>query len=336
MSVIRTDDAPSVEALVHQEVAPERSRRKKRRRHPAIYLALLPVFLFLGMFEYFPAGSGIWHSFWDWKPGGESVFVGFDNYVTMFQDEIWWSSFRNLGIIFVFSIVSWVLPLLASELLITLRSTRSAFVYRTLLILPMAFPGVVTALVWQFFYHPNHGVFNEILGMLGLESLAQNWVGDPRTALLSLLLVGFPFIAGLPFLILYSSLSNIPTEIFEAAAMDGVGRLRRVFTIDLPLIANQMKILIFLAVISTLQYGFTAYLLTGGGPDNATIVPILRILNVAYQGQDWGYATALSTTLFAITLFFSVLVVFLRRPDPELRRQRQQQRSTNHRRKGTT
>ena len=331
MSATRMDDPPGLRSSAKPS-AVERAPRRPRRWHPAIYLALLPVFVFLGMFEYFPAGSGIYHSLWDWNPGGESVFIGFDNYVKMFQDDIWWSSFRNLGIIFVFGVVSWLLPLLASELLITLRNGRSAFVYRTLLILPMAFPGVVTALVWQFFYHPNHGVFNEILGALGLHALEQNWVGNPRIALLSLLLVGFPFIAGLPFLIFYSALSNIPTEIFEAAAMDGVGRIRRVFTIDLPLIANQMKILIFLAVIGTLQYGFTAYIITGGGPDNATVVPILRILNVAYQGQDWGYATALSTTLFAITLFFSVLVVFLRRPDPE-RRQQRRQRADERRRK---
>jgi len=180
----------------------------------------------------------------------------------------------------------------------------------------MAFPGIVTALVWQFFYHPNNGVINKTLEAIGLGGLAQNWVGDPRIAMLALLFVGFPFIAGLPFLIFYSTLQNIPSEIMEAAALDGVGRLARVWRIDLPLMAGQIKILFFLAIVGTLQYGFTAYVVTGGGPDNATVVPILRIINVAYQGQDWGYAAALSTTLFAITLVFSCIVVFARRRRP--------------------
>lgn len=286
----------------------------RRKRVPlGVYLALIPVFVILGVFQYYPAFSGIYHSFFDWKPATESVMIGWDNYVKMMSDTIWWDSFRNLGLIFVFGVLTWIIPLFAAELLVSLRGRRSPFVYRTLLIVPMAFPGIVTALVWQFFYHPNNGVFNKTLEAIGLGALTQNWVGDPDIAMLSLLFVGFPFIAGLPFLIFYSTLQNIPNEVLEAAALDGVGRFARVWRIDLPLMAGQIKILFFLAIVGTLQYGFTAYVVTGGGPDNATVVPILRILNVAYQGQDWGYAAALSTTLFAITLVLSCFIVFSRR-----------------------
>jgi raffinose/stachyose/melibiose transport system permease protein len=99
----------------------------------------------------------------------------------------------------------------------------------------------------------------------------------------------------------------------EAAALDGVGRVRRVWLVDLPLMVSQLRILLFLAVVGTLQYGFVAYIVTGGGPDNATMVPILRVLAQAFQGQQWGYAAALSTTLFLITLAFSSIVMFVRR-----------------------
>jgi raffinose/stachyose/melibiose transport system permease protein len=110
-------------------------------------------------------------------------------------------------------------------------------------------------------------------------------------------------------------LRGIPPEIFESAALDGVGRFRRFWTIDLPLMARQFKLLFFLAIIHTLQYGFMAYVVTAGGPDDATTVPVLRMLNVAFQGQDWGYAAALASTLFLITLLFSAIVVFVRRSD---------------------
>ncbi|GAA0431875.1 sugar ABC transporter permease [Leifsonia naganoensis] len=290
------------------------SPRRRRRRIPVgVYLALVPVFALLGMFQFYPAISGIWYSFWNWIPSGGSTFIGFDNYVAMFSDGVWWDSFKNLGIIFVFGVVMWIFPLLAAELLISLRGQRASFVYRTLLIIPMAFPGVVTALVWQFFYDPNNGVFNAALTAIGLGDFTQNWTGSPNTALLSLLFVGFPFIAGLPFLLMYSSLQNIPREIFEAASLDGVSRLRRIWTFDLPLMASQVRVLLFFAVVGTLQYGFTAYILTNGGPDNATQVPILRVLNQAFQAQKWGYAAALSTTLFAITLVLSCIVMFVRR-----------------------
>ncbi len=312
MSVVIIDTRKAAEVIVVDEVKPRREGR--RRTFPWFaYVALLPLFIVLGLFQYYPALSGVFFSFWDWKPAGGSIFIGIDNYITMLGDEIWWKAFTNLGLIFVFGVASWIIPLLAAELIITLNSRRAQFVFRTLLIVPMAFPGVVTALVWSFMYHPNNGVINRALEAVGLGSLAQNWIGDPDLALWALLFIGFPFIAGLPFLIIYSSLQNISREIFEAAELDGVGRIRRFWSIDLPLMATQVKLLLFLGVVGTLQYGFLAYIVTSGGPDNSTMVPILRMLNVAYQAGDWGYAAALSTTLFVITLVFSCVIVFFRR-----------------------
>ncbi|GAA4998311.1 carbohydrate ABC transporter permease [Actinopolymorpha pittospori] len=288
-----------------------------RRRFPwYVYLALLPLFVTLAMFAYYPAVSGIWHSFYEWRPGFDSPFVGLDNYVTMLADDLWWRSFRNLGFIFVFGVtIAWAIPLLAAELVISLESKRAQFVFRTLLIAPMAFPGVVTVLLWAAMYEPNNGVINRVLKGVGLGGLAQNWVGDPHFALLSLLFIGFPFVAGLPFLVFLTTLQNVSSEVFEAAALDGCGRLRRLTAIDLPLMASQLKLLVFLATISVLQYGFAAYLLTGGGPDNATQVPVLRMLGVAFQGSDWGYAAALSTTLFVMTILLSIVIVYVRRKD---------------------
>jgi len=312
-----TMDAPS--RVPSSTVDPHNAERPRRKRAVRwwIYLALLPLALIIGYFAYYPAVSAIFWSFFHWQPAGVSTFLGFGNYITMFGDQIWWQSFRNLGFIFIFAVVSWVLPLLAAELLISLRSARWQYVMRTLLIIPMAFPGVVTALVWGFFYSPNDGVINQTLKALGLSALAQNWTGQNSTALLSLLFVGFPFIAGLPFLIFYSSLQNIPNEVLEAAQLDGVGRFARFWQIDLPLMASQVRILLFLAVVGTLQYGFVAYVLTQGGPDNATMVPILRMINVAFSGGDWGYSAALSTTLFLITLIVSVVVMMARKRGSE-------------------
>lgn len=303
-----------LEASQH-EAAPRRPSRRRPRFRWSIYLPLLPLAAVIGIFAYYPAASGIFWSFFNWQPAGDSSFLGIGNYVTMMADDIWWKSFRNLGIIFAFGFVSWVFPLLSAELLVSLKSAKWQYAIRTLLIIPMAFPGVVTALVWGFFYDPNAGVINQTLKAIGLGGLAHNWIGQSDSALVALLFVGFPFIAGLPFLIFYSSLQNIPTEVLEAAELDGVGRVRRFWTIDLPLMASQVRILFFLAVISTLQYGFIAYLLTSGGPNNATIVPILRMISVAFTGGNWGYSAALSTTLFVITIVFSAVVVFVRRKD---------------------
>ena len=291
--------------------SPRRTTRPQFRI--TVWLALLPLIAVLGAFAYFPALSSIFWSFFNWVPAGVSTFLGGANYARMMSDGTWWRSFGNLGIIFVFNLASWILPLLAAELLVTLKSDRWQYVIRTLLIIPMAFPGVVTALIWGFFYDPNAGLFNQFLRAIGLKAFEQNWTGSPSTALVALLLVGFPFIAGLPFLIFYSSLQNIPKEVLEAAQLDGVGRWARLWRIDLPLMVSQIRILFFLVVVATLQYGFVAFVLTSGGPDNATMVPVLYIINQAFSAGDWGYAATLSTTLFAITLALSLFSLFIGR-----------------------
>ncbi|CAL9362216.1 MULTISPECIES: carbohydrate ABC transporter permease [Streptomyces] len=297
---------------------PKSKRAAPPKRHFPwfVYVGLLPLFALLGLLAYYPAFSGVYHSFFDWRPGFDSPFVGLDNYREMLADDLWWDSFKNLGYIFVVSVtVMWFFPLLAAELVISLRSERLQFAFRTILIVPLAFPGVVTVLVWSFIFDPNDGMLNQALDAVGLGSLAHNWVGDPATALAALLVIGFPWVASLPFLVFLTALQNIPKEVFEAAALDGCGRWRRVISIDLPLMAAQMKLLFFLATISVLQFGFAAYLVTGGGPDNATQVPVLRMISIAFQGSDWGYAATLSTTLFVITALLSGVLTLIRRKE---------------------
>lgn len=279
-----------------------------RRRIPwGVYLVLLPTFAALAVFAYYPALSGMLHSLYEWRPGFASPFVGLENYVTMLGDDLWWASFRNIGIIFVWAVtLMWVFPLLAAELVMSLSSERLRFVFRTLLILPLAFPAVVNVLLWQFMYDPRDGVVNSLLRAVGLDGLASNWIGDPDTALTALMTVGFPWVASLPFLVFLSALQNVPAEIYQAAEVDGAGRLRRLWSIDLPMMLRDVKLLLVMAVIAVLQYGMQAHIMTKGGPDNATQVPVLRMLDAAFLDTDWGYAAALGTVLFVLTLAVSV------------------------------
>ncbi|MGW4799575.1 carbohydrate ABC transporter permease [Nonomuraea sp. NPDC004297] len=250
------------------------------------------------------------HSFFEWRPGFASPFVGLENYRTMLGDDLWWASFRNIGIIFLWAVtLMWVFPLLAAELVMSLSSERLRFVFRTLLILPLAFPAVVNVLLWQFMYDPRDGVINSLLRAVGLDGLAGNWIGDPSTALVALMTIGFPWVASLPFLVFLSALQNVPVEIYQAAEVDGAGRLRRFWSIDLPMMFRDVKLLFVLAVISVLQYGMQAHIMTGGGPDNATQVPVLRMLDAAFLDTSWGYAATLGTVLFAMTLVVSVVAL---------------------------
>ncbi|MGX5681918.1 carbohydrate ABC transporter permease [Schumannella luteola] len=291
--------------------------RRPRKRFPWwAYAVLAPSIALLALFGYYPGLSGIFYSFFDWRPAFDSEFVGLENYERMLTDQVWLQAFANLGIIFAASVTAmWLLPLLAAELVISLRSSRLQFLFRTLLIVPLAFPGVVTVLLWGFIYDPNTGVLNEFLSAIGLDALRGNWLGNPSTALVALIFVQFPWIASLPFLVFLTGLQNIPQEVFEAAEVDGTSRWQRFIHIDLPLLFGQLRLLFFLAVVQVLQFGFSAYLLTGGGPDNATMVPVIHALNQAFGGSDWGYAAALSTTLFVLILGLSLAALFVRRSE---------------------
>jgi len=284
---------------------------RRRRRIPwGVYLALVPALGLLGFFGYYPGISGLVHSLTNWEPGFSSPFVGLANYRAMWHDSLWWDSFVHLGIIFVVAVTAmWVIPLAAAELLITLSRPRWRLFFRYLLIVPLAFSPVIQVLTWQLIYDPNVGVLNEFLGKVGLTALENNWLGDPNTALWALIFINFPWIAGLPFLIFSIGLQNIPGEIFDAAAIDGAGRWKRFLAIDLPLLLRQVKLLFFLAVVFVLQYGFAPYIATQGGPDNATTVPVLRIVGVAFDAGEWGYAAALSTTLLLIMMLMSGLTL---------------------------
>jgi raffinose/stachyose/melibiose transport system permease protein len=304
---------PDLPVIGETEAAPRRRRKKVAWW---AYAVLAPSIILLAVFGYYPGLSAMFFSFFDWRPAFESEFIGFENYQRMFTDPVWLKSFQNLALIFVASVTAmWIFPLLAAELVISLRSPRLQFFFRTLLIIPMAFPGVVTVLLWGFIYDPNNGVLNELLSAIGLEALRGNWLGDPTTALAALIFVQFPWIASLPFLIFLTGLQNIPQEVLEAASVDGANRWHRFLHIDLPLLFGQIRLLFFLAIVQVLQFGFSAYLLTGGGPDNATMVPVIYALNQAFGGSDWGYAAALSTALFVLILGLSVAALFIRRSE---------------------
>jgi ABC-type sugar transport system permease subunit len=225
---------------------------------------------------------------------------------------VFWNGFQNLLKYFVYGLtVGWFFPFVAAELLISLSSPRWQFILRTALLLPMAFPVAVVGFTWQALYNAdpsNQGVFNVILGDIGLSGLEQNWLGDPKLALYCLMFMGFPYIAGLVFLLLLGGLQSIPGEVLEAASIDGCSRLRRVFAIDLPLLGDQFRLLFMLALIGFPTGGsITLLLVTNGGPAFSTMVPIVWLIQSGISAGNFGYAAAMGNCLFLIAVLCSLL-----------------------------
>ena len=196
-------------------------------------------------------------------------------------------------------------PLLGAALLYRMRNEKLAYAYRLVFVLPLVVPGVVGILVWRQLYEPNFGLFNAILEALGFKALA--WLNSPKTALFSLMFMGFPWIDGVGLLIYLAGLLAIPAEILEAATMDGATSWRRFFAMELPLIVPQIRLIVILNVIGSLQNFGWQLLVTRGGPNNATTVPAWEMYQSAMTEGRFGVASAIGVVLFVV-IFVLTLV----------------------------
>jgi raffinose/stachyose/melibiose transport system permease protein len=295
--------------VVALEIMPrERSLLQRLVRARFYYLLLVPTFLLLLIFNYYPAFLAIYESVFKVDYGLSGTFIGLDNFISLFKDPEFVATIPRVVQLTIFGVITAVtVPVIVAEWIFWLQSKRAQYFYRILMIWPAIVPGVVTILIWQFIYDPYAGVLNSILRAVGLSGLAQNWLGDPRIALYSVMGSAFPFIGGVTVLIYLAGLQSISNEIFDAAAIDGAHGVRRFFTIDLPLIMGQIKLNLVLAIIGGVQNFAGILILTNGGPAGATEVPGLYMYNVAFQYGKIGYASAIGVLIFLCILVLTFL-----------------------------
>ncbi|MGB9682237.1 MAG: carbohydrate ABC transporter permease [bacterium] len=273
------------------------------------YLLLLPTFILLFIFEYYPAISAVYHSFFDWDGFTLPRYAGLENFIQLlFKDPVMSVSAKNITILTIFRVlIAITLPLLGAELVFNIFDVRSAYVYRALFVIPMVVPSMVNLLVWKFVYNPQYGLLNQFLKIIGVPNLCRAWLGDFSTALYAILFLGFPWISSLWFLIFLAGLQNISSDIFDAAKIDGVTGLKRIRFIDIPLIAGQIKLVLILSIINALQGYAGIMVLTNGGPGNSTMVPGLYLYNNAFYFNKMGYACSIGVVLFFILLILTYI-----------------------------
>ena len=198
-------------------------------------------------------------------------------------------------------------PLLVAELIFHLRSPRLQYWLRTFFVVPMVMPAIAVILLWVQIYDPNVGLFNQALGGLGLQSWQHPWLGDPSSALASIIFMGFPRVHVLPFLVFLGGLMSIPQDMYDAATVDGARWSDRFFRIDLPMLVGQVKLLIVLSVIEGFQGFYYILVMTGGGPFQSTTVPALEMYYAAFQDSKYGYACAIAFALFLVILLVTII-----------------------------
>lgn len=283
----------------------------RRVRMPiGVYLFIAPSILLLIVFSYYPIFSAFYHSLYEWD-GVNAQFVGFGNFKAMLSDDALAVSVPHVLALTVAAVTfSLTLPLFAAELIFNLHSERWRYVYRVIFTIPMIIPWIVTVLVWQFLYDPIDGPINRMLIALGLDGLAQAWLGDPRTALWAIALLGFPFVAGLSLLIYIAGLNSISTDVLDATKLDGATFWQRFLHVDIPLIRRQIRLVVILATITNIQDFAPILILTNGGPGYSTMVPGMWMYQNAFVFSKMGYASAIGVVLFAV--MFAVTAVNMR------------------------
>ncbi len=294
---------------------------QKALREWKLYFFILPSLLLVATFAYFPAGSAIYHSFFDWQGGDNKQLIGLANFKRAFGDKVLWGSFKTVSILIVFNVFKLLPSVVLAVLIHRLKSDRAQYFYRVLLVVPMIVPELVRLFIWKFFFDPNLGVLNQVLDFTGLKtvlvhldqffgwgvflaSVPIGWLSQPELVLPSLFLWGFPWIGTVGVLIYLAGLQSIGQEVYEAAELDGVGPFKKFLYIELPLILTQVRLSLILLVIGTLQgYGLQLLLLGDtGGPGGRGMVPGLWMYNRAFIAGEFGYACAIGMILFVFIL----------------------------------
>ncbi|MFC1735149.1 extracellular solute-binding protein [Candidatus Hydrogenedentota bacterium] len=285
-----------------------RARGPVRARAVAAYTLLFPTFLLLGLFNYFPSLSGLYHAFTEWEEGRVAVFNGLDNFKRLATDTVLYRGIMNMIIMMIASLFkATVVPFAAAEMILFVINDRLRYVLRTLFLLPMVVPGMVGILIWRGIYNPTAGLLNQSLRGIGLSDWTQSWLGEPALALPSIIFMGFPWVGAFGLLIYMAGLMSIPSAIYESYRLESESICRRILNIDIPLVRGQFRLLVILAVIGSLQDFHSILLITNGGPGLATTVPALRMYHTAFTFTHYGYGASIGFVLFLVMLTITMI-----------------------------
>ena len=272
------------------------------------YLYILPAFVLFAVFLGVPAVQTAQYSLFRWNGIGPSTWVGLQNYAELFTDSVLRSSFLHAGVlIFFYAVIPVVLALFLTAIISRGANLRGMSLFRTLLFLPQVVASVVVATTWVAIYSPD-GLSNQLLRLVGLDSLTRAWLGDFDTALPAVGIVGSWLGIGLCLVLFLSGVANIQPELFEAARIDGAGPVGEFFSITLPALRGQIAVALTLTVVAALKTFDLVYITTRGGPGTSTTLPAFEAYNRAFNTGKVGSAAAVAILLTAIILIVTVVI----------------------------
>jgi sn-glycerol 3-phosphate transport system permease protein len=276
------------------------------------WLLLLPALALLAVFTHWPALATVWDSLQSTpKKGRPAHFIGAANYLGMVDDEVFWRALVNNVVYAVGTIPLSIALAIAMALWVDRRLAGRAFL-RLAYFTPTVLPMIAVANIWLFFYTPQYGLLEQITHGLGLAS--HNWLGDRRTALGALIVVAVWKEAGFFMIFYLAALQQIPPQLAEAAALEGASRAQYFRRILFPLLMPTTLFVLVNALINSVRMVDHLFVMTRGGPDNASTLLLYYIYQVGFSFWDTGYAAAL--TVVVLVILGAVAFLQLRVLDP--------------------
>lgn len=293
-----------------------RSRQARRplgvRRNLTAYGFLCGALICFGIFSWYPMVREVMLSFQRTNFVDPASWVGLDNFRTVVSDPAFVQAWVNTAIFTGLALLcGYAVPFVAAVVLNELRHAQAYL--RFVVYLPVMLPPAVAVLLFKWFYDPGAGLFNQVLDLVHLPALS--WLDSTDTALLSLVLVATWMNLGTGTLIYLAALQSIPGELYESAELDGAGLLRRVWHVTIPQTRLILLVMMLLQIVATMQVFIEPYLLTGGGPENATITVAYLMYQYAFNFGDFGAGGALGLMLMVVLMGFSAVYLRLARDE---------------------
>jgi ABC-type sugar transport system permease subunit len=278
------------------------------------YLFIAPFFILFLVFLAYPVVDAFVLSFMREEGRASPQFIGLTNYANLIQDPRFIAAVRNtslfaLGSVFILSTLAFILAITVNSKLVPWANAKSA--YRLAFFVPLLTSAVVVSLMFSILYDYQAGFLNGIIQAILGEGHKVGWIVDPRVALFSILLLAIWQFTGLNSLYFLAGLQNISKEIEDAATIDGAGRWAMLTQITLPLLRPVLLFVVVQAINGSYQLFAQPYLLTGGGPSDATLTVTLYLYQVGFTYFNLGYAAAIGYSLVLIIVALAILQLWL-------------------------
>jgi multiple sugar transport system permease protein len=269
------------------------------------YLFLAPFLAFFIMFVVYPMFMCVYTSFFDSTMGREDIFVGFANYVELFQDKEFLNALWNTIIIVLVSVpVTCIFSLWVASAISKMHVVATS-IFRCIFYLPVVTGSVAVTMVWKWMYNNYSGLFNHIGTSLGLLDEGINWLGDPKYALGCIILILLTTSVGQPIVLYVSALDNVDKSLVEAAEVDGATQMQAFWRIKWPQIMPTTLYILVITTINSFQCFALIQLLTSGGPNNSTMTLMYYIFYQANSMYRFGYANAIGVVLAILIAIMS-------------------------------